>query len=334
MRDKVRAVGRWFADLPGGRRTKFAVLGVWLVDPGRDRPAGGQVRGRPGERPGRLPAGQGGVGEGDQRARGASRPGDISDAITVFNRDGGLDRRRPRRDRPHAGDDQRRPPRGRRRDRPADPLRGRQRGLARSPRSRSRTAATRPATCSSTRPTTSRPASTELPAGLEAKVTGPAGFSADAIDVFDSINGTLLYATAALVLVLLIIIYRSPIFWLIPFFSVILAEVDLARARLSARRGRRDRHRAVGRHPAGARLRRRHRLRAAARLALPRGAAPPRGQARCDPRGDAHGRPGDRRLGRDGDGRAADASRWPRSTARPGSARSARSASASRWSRC
>ncbi|MBA2523371.1 MAG: MMPL family transporter, partial [Solirubrobacterales bacterium] len=64
-----------------------------------------------------------------------------------------------------------------------------------------------------------------LPAGLEAKVSGPAGFSADAIDVFDSINGTLLYATALLVLVLLIIIYRSPIFWLIPFFSVLLAEL-------------------------------------------------------------------------------------------------------------
>ena len=56
-------------------------------------------------------------------------------------------------------------------------------------------------------------------------MTGPAGFSADAIDVFDSINGTLLYATALLVLILLIIIYRSPIFWLIPLFSVILAEV-------------------------------------------------------------------------------------------------------------
>jgi len=65
----------------------------------------------------------------------------------------------------------------------------------------------------------------ELPEGLEAAVTGPAGFSADAIDVFDSINGTLLYATALLVLILLIIIYRSPIFWLIPLFSVILAEI-------------------------------------------------------------------------------------------------------------
>ena len=56
-------------------------------------------------------------------------------------------------------------------------------------------------------------------------MTGPAGFAADAVEVFDDINGTLLYATAALVLVLLIIIYRSPIFWLIPFFAVMMAEV-------------------------------------------------------------------------------------------------------------
>jgi RND superfamily putative drug exporter len=64
-----------------------------------------------------------------------------------------------------------------------------------------------------------------LPNGLEAKVTGPAGFSADAVEVFNDINGTLLFATAGLVLLLLIVIYRSPIFWMIPFFSVLLAEV-------------------------------------------------------------------------------------------------------------
>jgi RND superfamily putative drug exporter len=64
------------------------------------------------------------------------------------------------------------------------------------------------------------------PAGLQLEVTGPAGFAADAIDVFDSINGTLLAATALLVFVLLILIYRSPIFWFIPFFAVIVAEVS------------------------------------------------------------------------------------------------------------
>ena len=44
--------------------------------------------------------------------------------------------------------------------------------------------------------------------------------------MFESINGTLLCATALLVFVLLILIYRSPIFWLIPFFAVIVAEAS------------------------------------------------------------------------------------------------------------
>jgi RND superfamily putative drug exporter len=62
--------------------------------------------------------------------------------------------------------------------------------------------------------------------GLEVKVTGPAGFSADAVKVFNQINGTLLLATAALVFFLLILIYRSPIFWVIPLLSVAVAEVS------------------------------------------------------------------------------------------------------------
>ena len=61
--------------------------------------------------------------------------------------------------------------------------------------------------------------------GLVRKLTGPAGFSNDAIKVFGNINGTLLLVTAGLVFVLLILIYRSPVFWLIPFSSVVFAEV-------------------------------------------------------------------------------------------------------------
>jgi putative drug exporter of the RND superfamily len=61
--------------------------------------------------------------------------------------------------------------------------------------------------------------------GLEVKVTGGAGFSADAIKVFENINGTLLLAAVALVLVLLILIYRSPIFWVIPLAAVLFAEL-------------------------------------------------------------------------------------------------------------
>jgi RND superfamily putative drug exporter len=55
-------------------------------------------------------------------------------------------------------------------------------------------------------------------------VTGPAGFSSDAIKVFGSIDTTLLAATAGLVFLLLVLIYRSPIFWVIPLFSVAMAE--------------------------------------------------------------------------------------------------------------
>jgi RND superfamily putative drug exporter len=60
--------------------------------------------------------------------------------------------------------------------------------------------------------------------GLEVKVTGPAGFSADAIKVFEGINGTLLAAAGSLVLFLLIIIYRSPFFWFFPLLAVVMGE--------------------------------------------------------------------------------------------------------------
>src|SRR3954470_18447529 len=60
--------------------------------------------------------------------------------------------------------------------------------------------------------------------GREVEVTGAAGFGADAVKVFTNINGTLLFAAGGLVLVLLILIYRSPIFWTIPFFTVLFAE--------------------------------------------------------------------------------------------------------------
>jgi RND superfamily putative drug exporter len=61
--------------------------------------------------------------------------------------------------------------------------------------------------------------------GLEVKVTGGAGFAADAIKVFEGINGTLLGAALLLVIVLLVLIYRSPIFLWIPLFAVVFAEV-------------------------------------------------------------------------------------------------------------
>ena len=65
--------------------------------------------------------------------------------------------------------------------------------------------------------------------GLEVKITGGAGYAADAIKVFESINGTLLLAALSLVIFLLIVIYRSPIFLFIPLLAVIFAEL-LARS--------------------------------------------------------------------------------------------------------
>jgi putative drug exporter of the RND superfamily len=60
--------------------------------------------------------------------------------------------------------------------------------------------------------------------GLQARVTGGAGFSADAIEVYEGINGTLLLAAVSLVIFLLIAIYRSPFFFLIPLAAVLFAE--------------------------------------------------------------------------------------------------------------
>ncbi len=64
----------------------------------------------------------------------------------------------------------------------------------------------------------------EPPAGLAVKITGGAGFSADAIEVFEGINGTLLLAAVSLVIFLLIVIYRSPFFFFIPLAAVLFAE--------------------------------------------------------------------------------------------------------------
>ena len=63
------------------------------------------------------------------------------------------------------------------------------------------------------------------PEGLQVKVAGPAGVSADAIKIFENINGTLLAAAFGLVIVLLILIYRSPIFWFFPILAVVFAEI-------------------------------------------------------------------------------------------------------------
>lgn len=61
----------------------------------------------------------------------------------------------------------------------------------------------------------SRPAS-----DLETYVTGPAGFTVDAVDIFGQIDGTLLIASTVLILFLLILIYRSPLIAVVPLLVV------------------------------------------------------------------------------------------------------------------
>lgn len=61
--------------------------------------------------------------------------------------------------------------------------------------------------------------------GLAVKVTGPAGAMYDAMKVYENINVKILLTTLLVVTVLLLIIYRSPILWLIPLISVFLADM-------------------------------------------------------------------------------------------------------------
>ena len=55
--------------------------------------------------------------------------------------------------------------------------------------------------------------------GLVSHITGPLGNAADSNNVFKGISGTLLYSAVAVVIVILLITYRSPVLWLLPVIS-------------------------------------------------------------------------------------------------------------------
>jgi putative drug exporter of the RND superfamily len=57
------------------------------------------------------------------------------------------------------------------------------------------------------------------PPGLVSYVTGPLGYAADNNNVFKGISGTLLWSAVAVVIVILLITYRSPVLWLLPVLS-------------------------------------------------------------------------------------------------------------------
>ncbi|MGH2824813.1 MAG: MMPL family transporter [Thermoleophilaceae bacterium] len=232
LRQKLRTLAASLAQLPGGRRTKFAVIGVWLVVVFLLGPLAGKFEDSQENDPvDYLPANAESVKAIDRLDGFPSE--DEADAITVFHRDAGLtaeDRAAVERVRAAINQRVRQAINAERRDTVAET----------APALISADASTALLTTPITVPEeatgdaedllTDTPEEVkavlgELPRGLEAEVTGPAGFASDAVEVFNDINGTLLLATAALVLVLLIVIYRSPIFWAIPFFSVLLAEV-------------------------------------------------------------------------------------------------------------
>src|SRR5207253_8739613 len=55
--------------------------------------------------------------------------------------------------------------------------------------------------------------------GLTVHIAGPAASAADQVKIFKGIDSTLLYATLAVIIVLLLLTYRSPILWLLPILS-------------------------------------------------------------------------------------------------------------------
>src|SRR6266536_534418 len=58
-----------------------------------------------------------------------------------------------------------------------------------------------------------------IPDGLTVHITGPGGVAADQQEAFKGIDGRLLYSTLAVVVVILLLTYRSPVLWLLPVIS-------------------------------------------------------------------------------------------------------------------
>ena len=61
------------------------------------------------------------------------------------------------------------------------------------------------------------------PDGLDGYVTGPAGNAADSQEAFEGIDGALLFAALGVVIVILLFTYRSPVLWILPIFSAVIA---------------------------------------------------------------------------------------------------------------
>jgi putative drug exporter of the RND superfamily len=76
------------------------------------------------------------------------------------------------------------------------------------------------------------------PAGLRTALTGSAGAVDDIFDAFEGMDVTLLLVTGAVVVLLLLLTYRSPVLWLVPLLSVAVAsQLASAAVYLLARAG-------------------------------------------------------------------------------------------------
>jgi putative drug exporter of the RND superfamily len=75
--------------------------------------------------------------------------------------------------------------------------------------------------------------------GLATHVTGPLGYAADNAKVYQGLSSTLLYAALAVVIVILLITYRSPALWLLPVIcsGVALVTADAVVYLLAAHAG-------------------------------------------------------------------------------------------------
>jgi putative drug exporter of the RND superfamily len=64
-----------------------------------------------------------------------------------------------------------------------------------------------------------RATATDNANGLAVHITGPAGAAADSSKAFEGIDGTLLFGTIGVVVLILLVTYRSPTLWLLPVIS-------------------------------------------------------------------------------------------------------------------
>ncbi|MFG6116134.1 MMPL family transporter [Halobacillus sp. MO56] len=69
-----------------------------------------------------------------------------------------------------------------------------------------------------------------LGGNIEISITGPAGIASDALELFSSGDMVLLFATVGLILILLIVIYRSPLLALIPLIAAAIVYEVVNRA--------------------------------------------------------------------------------------------------------